>query len=114
MRKNTVKKYKTYQFYRKNSKILQSSFESIESREDPNYNSDKWKEAIRKELQLLEENETWKLIDKYNEQTVTSKWVFCVKRNLNGDIERCKARLCARGFTQTKDVVYKETFSPTT
>ncbi|CAH2101207.1 unnamed protein product [Euphydryas editha] len=77
-------------------------------------NGDKWKEAIREELQSLEENETWKLIDKNNDKTVTSKWVFCVKRNLDGDIERYKARLCARGFTQTKDVDYKETFSPTT
>lgn len=77
-------------------------------------NSNKWKEAIKEELQSLEENETWKLVDRNNEKTVTSKWVFCVKRNSDGDIERYKARLCARGFTQTKDVDYKETFSPTT
>lgn len=77
-------------------------------------NGDKWKEAIREELQSLEENKTWKLIDKRNEKTVTSKWVFCVKRNSDGEIERYKARLCARGFTQTKDIDYKETFSPTT
>ncbi|CAK1594595.1 unnamed protein product [Parnassius mnemosyne] len=77
-------------------------------------NSNKWKEAICEELESLKENKTWKLVNRNNEKTVTSKWVFCVKRNSDGDIERYKARLCARGFTQTKNVDYKETFSPTT
>lgn len=47
-------------------------------------------------------------------KTVTSKWVFCLKRNSDGNIERYKARLYARGFTKIKNVDYKETFSPTT
>lgn len=75
--------------------------------------SHKWKEAIREELHSLEENKTWKLTDRNNEKTVTSKWVFSIKRNPN-NTNRYKARLCARGFTQVKDIDYKETFSPTT
>lgn len=39
--------------------------------------------------------------------------MFTIKINKYGEIERFKARLCARGFTQVKDIDYNETFSPT-
>lgn len=73
----------------------------------------KWKEAIREELQSHEDNNTWSIIEHTNQKTITSKWVFCIKRNIDGSIDRYKARLCARGFAQVKDIDYKETFSPT-
>ena len=44
---------------------------------------------------------------------VTSKWVFDVKRLISGAIEKFKARLVVRGFSQKFGVDFQETFAPT-
>jgi len=42
---------------------------------------------------------------------VSSKWIFKVKTQSDGTIDRYKARLMARGFTQLPRLDYDETFS---
>jgi len=41
---------------------------------------------------------------------VSSRWVYRIKRRVDGSIERYKACLIARGFTQQEDNDYSETF----
>ena len=60
-----------------------------------------WRKATQEELQSLGVNRTWHFDDlPPSRKTVSSKWVFKVKKNWNGNIERFKARVVARRFTQ--------------
>lgn len=44
--------------------------------------------------------------------TVGCKWVFTVKHKLDGSVDRYKSRLVTKGYTQTFDIDYQETFAP--
>ena len=72
-----------------------------------------WKWAMDAEMKSLKENGTWTLVDlPSNANLVDCKWVFKLKRNGDGSIERPKARLVARGFNQVHGVDYEEIFAP--
>lgn len=73
-----------------------------------------WKEAIEKELTALAANSTWKIVTPPGKANiVTSKWVFNTKFNTDGSLEKLKARLVARGFSQKFGVDFEDTFAPT-
>ena len=68
---------------------------------------------MRDKLQALHDNKTWNVVKlPKGKKAVGSRWVYKTKFNTNGTIERHEARLVARGFTQTYDLDYKETFAP--
>ncbi|CAN6542484.1 unnamed protein product [Malus baccata var. baccata] len=74
-----------------------------------------WQDAMTKELQALNDNQTWSVVDLPNgKKVVGSRWIYKTKFNSNGSIEKHKARLVAQGFTQTYGIDYKETFAPVT
>jgi hypothetical protein len=73
----------------------------------------KWREAMLEELRALEKNKTWDLVKlPPGKKAMSCKWVFTVKQNPEGNVERYKARLIARGYSQTYDIDYDETFAP--
>ena len=72
-----------------------------------------WRQAMHEELQALDENKTWNIVKlPHGKKTVGCRWIYKIKHRSDGTIERHKARLVARGFTQTYGEDYKETFAP--
>jgi len=72
---------------------------------------DCWRKAIQCEIFTLESHQTWEniLLPK-NKIVIGCKWVFKIKYNAYGTVERYKASLVAKGYAQTKGIDYLETF----
>lgn len=68
---------------------------------------------MKEELSSLVKNDTYDLVAlPKGMKAIECRWVFRIKRNKDGSIERYKARLVARGFAQRSGIDYFETFSP--
>jgi hypothetical protein len=73
----------------------------------------RWKEAMDKEIGSLEQAKTWATVRRPpGKNIVGCKWVFRLKRKADGSVDKYKARLVARGFTQIHGVDYFDTYSP--
>jgi hypothetical protein len=56
---------------------------------------------MRSEIAALHANSTWSLfLFEPSMNVVGCRWVYKIKRQVDGAIDRYKARLVARGFTQ--------------
>lgn len=76
-------------------------------------NNPNWREAMDVEMGAMKENNVWTLVDlPPGKKVIRSRWVFKLKRDTDGNVERHKARLVARGYTQKPGIDYGETYSP--
>jgi hypothetical protein len=90
----------------------QANLSTIEAAEDPSSYKEamkrsdkgKWLEAMKDEINSLKKNEVWILVDRPRCNIVTNKWVLKIKRKPDGSIERYRARLVARGFSQIQGI----------
>lgn len=67
---------------------------------------------MEKKFQALHANKAWEVVElPPHKKSIGNKWVYSVKLNLDGSIERLKARLAIRSDTQKAGIDYSETFS---
>ena len=72
-----------------------------------------WREAMNEVMGALVQNHTWDIVQKpIGKILVGCRWVFTIKYRSDGTLERYKARLVAKVYTQTYDIYYKETSAP--
>jgi hypothetical protein len=68
---------------------------------------------MSEEFSALSQTNMWTLVPRpHGTNIVGSKWIFKTKHCLDGSIEKHKARLVARGFTQQQGIDYGDPFSP--
>ncbi|EOY32099.1 Uncharacterized protein TCM_039592 [Theobroma cacao] len=68
--------------------------------------------AMDVEISVNKRNETWILVDRSKDQSVIGvKWIYKTKLNLDSSINKYKARLVVKCYSQTYGIDYFETFS---
>ncbi|KAG7553438.1 GAG-pre-integrase domain [Arabidopsis thaliana x Arabidopsis arenosa] len=72
-----------------------------------------WRDACDEEICSINKNKTWSLVDlPKGAKAIGLKWVFKIKRNSDGSINKYKARLVAKGYVQRYGVDFEEVFAP--
>jgi hypothetical protein len=68
---------------------------------------------MNQEIDSIEKSKTWDFFDLPKHKTsIGVKWVYKTKLNEKGQIEKHKARLVDKGFSQQLGIDYGETFAP--
>jgi len=62
---------------------------------------------MEKELEASEKTNTWEMVSlPSGKKPITGKWVYKVKCKADGSVERLKARLVVKSFTQREGIDY--------
>jgi Reverse transcriptase (RNA-dependent DNA polymerase) len=68
---------------------------------------------MNEELKALEKKQTWTIMQlPKGKKTIEYKWVYKLKHNNDGTIERYKPRLVAKDYIQIYDIDYQEICAP--
>jgi len=77
-----------------------------------------WRQAEEEELQKLRDWGTFKREvsqrELGNRKSVSTKWVYDIQKNEKGEVQRLRARLVARGFSQIHGLDFGDTYAPVT
>ena len=72
-----------------------------------------WRVAMEEELKMIKKNGTWELVDRpKNQKIIGVKWVFRIKYNSDGSVNKLKARLVVKGYSQEYGIDFLNTFAP--
>ena len=75
----------------------------------------KWKQAMKTEIEAVEKNNTWKLVElTTNQREIGLKWVYKMKKDTQGKIIKYKARIVAKGYVQKQGKEFEEIFASVT
>ncbi len=65
------------------------------------------------EMVVLDANATWELVAlPKDKKAIGCKWVYTIKHNADGSMNKYKTRLVAKGYAQTYGIDYEKTYSP--
>ena len=77
---------------------------------------DKWIVAIHEEQSSIEDKGTWEVFNEKDlplgRKAISSRCIINVNLNADGSVERYKARLICKGYSQVEGIDYDETFAP--
>ncbi|XP_022570911.2 uncharacterized protein LOC106407057 [Brassica napus] len=72
-----------------------------------------WRDACEEEIKSIVKNKTWDLVDlPPGAKPIGLKWIFKIKRNADGSINKHKSRLVAKGYIQRHGIDFDEVFAP--
>ena len=73
-----------------------------------------FKEAMEEEIRGKMLNNAWKVVKRPKDKSVhKSRWVFAVKLNIDGSVEKVKARFVGCGYSMQKGTEYDNVFAAT-
>ena len=78
----------------------------------------RWHESMLKEYTALVGNNTWELVSRNDprlkgRKPTKSRWVYTIKYNRDGTVERFKSRFVVCGYSQRHGIDYDRAFSAT-
>ena len=72
-----------------------------------------WDATMKEEYKSLLDNDTWDLVPlPKGRKLVRCKWVYRTKYGPDDKVDKCKAKLVVKGFSQVEGIDYTETFAP--
>src|SRR5438046_10060775 len=65
------------------------------------------------EIEVVIQHRTWELTNlSSGKRVIPLKWIYKIKRDAKGVLEKYKARIVVRDFSQIVDLDFDETFAP--